>query len=612
MGDFVLRGRLGAGGMGEVFLGHSPSGRLVAVKVVFPHLALQPEFQRRFEQEITAVRAVSGAFTAPVVGSGPQEESPWLATLYIPGPTLDEAVAKAGALPESAVWPLAAGLVEALRDIHAARLLHRDLKPSNVLLGTDGPRVIDFGIARALEGTALTGTGLAIGTPGFMSPEQAEGGEMGPASDVFALGAVIAFAATGGEPFGQGPPLAVLYRVISTEPRIESLRGPLRALVVDCLAKNARERPTLGELLERITAHWDPPEDLPSASAWPPAVTTLIQNRAVPPTVAYTDPGHVAGPPQPAAQAPPATAPDRQAPPRPAGRPAVPAPTRPAGQPPQPPVTGQQSPETLTSRHNEARDLGKDGGHARAARLMAEVAADRERVLGPDHPDTLLSRHEHAYYLGESGKHAQAAALMAQVAADRARVLGATHHRTLTSRYYHARNLAETGEYAAASRLMAEVAAAEELTLGPDHRSTLLSRYYHARYVADAGEYAEGALLMAQVAATEGRVYGLDHPDTLVSRHQHAYYLGQAGEHAKAVRHMAEVVAGRTRTLGADHRRTLTSRHVHALNIARTGDHALAARLMAEVAADRARVLGPDHHSTLSSRHEHARYLGKL
>ncbi|CAM5654515.1 Serine/threonine-protein kinase PknD [Streptomyces californicus] len=165
-----------AGGMGRVFLGQSPGGRAVAVKVVHPHLAQHEEFRHRFRREVTAAQAVSGAFTAPVVAAGPDDAPPWIATVYVPGPTLDEAVARAGRMSEGSVWPLAAGLVEALQAIHAAGLLHRDLKPSNVLLAADGPRVIDFGISRTMDATVLTRTGTAIGTSGFMSPEQAEGG----------------------------------------------------------------------------------------------------------------------------------------------------------------------------------------------------------------------------------------------------------------------------------------------------------------------------------------------------------------------------------------------------------------------------------------------------
>ncbi|MFI9461103.1 Hsp70 family protein [Streptomyces xiamenensis] len=296
VGGFVLRGRLGAGGMGEVFLGRSPGGRAAAVKVVHPHLAGQGEFRRRFTREVAAARAVGGAFTAPVMAAGPQDDRPWIATVYIPGPDLAQAVGVAGPLPQDAVWRLAAGLVEALQDIHAVGVLHRDLKPSNVLVAADGPRVIDFGIVRTLEDTALTATGLVVGTAGFMAPEQAEGDQVGPAGDVFALGAVIAFAATAAGPFGEGPPLAVLHRVVNGRPRLDGLTGPLRELVDACLAKDPRERPTLTALLERIGAHWEPADDFPGGSPWPDAVTTRIQRHATPPTAPYTEAAEATAP----------------------------------------------------------------------------------------------------------------------------------------------------------------------------------------------------------------------------------------------------------------------------------------------------------------------------
>ncbi|MFB7850872.1 MULTISPECIES: Hsp70 family protein [unclassified Streptomyces] len=297
VGGFGLRGRLGAGGMGEVFLGRSPGGRAAAVKVVHPHLARQEEFRQRFAREVAAARAVGGAFTAPVMAAGPEDDRPWIATVYIPGPDLAEAVGVAGPLPEDAVWRLAAGLAEALQAIHAVGVLHRDLKPSNVLVAADGPRVIDFGIARTLEDTALTATGLVVGTAGFMAPEQAEGGEVGSACDVFALGAVIAFAATGAGPFGEGPPPAVLHRVVNGRPRLDGLTGPLRELVDACLAKDPRQRPTLTALLERIGAHWEPTDDFPGVSPWPDAVTTLVQRHATPPTAPYTEAAEAMAPP---------------------------------------------------------------------------------------------------------------------------------------------------------------------------------------------------------------------------------------------------------------------------------------------------------------------------
>lgn len=208
-GRYRLLGRLGSGGMGTVYLGRSPGGRLVAVKCVHQELAADPEFRRRFIHESAAIRQVGGFHTAQVVDADPEGDPPWLVTAYISGPSLAEAVAAHGPLPETALRVLGAGLAEALDAIHAVGLVHRDLKPSNVLLADDGPRVIDFGIARALDGTAITRTQVVVGTPGYMAPEQIAGGEIGPACDVFSLGHVIGHAA-GCAPFGHGGDAQVL------------------------------------------------------------------------------------------------------------------------------------------------------------------------------------------------------------------------------------------------------------------------------------------------------------------------------------------------------------------------------------------------------------------
>ena len=204
VGEYQLRARLGAGGMGRVYLGFSPAGRAVAIKVVHPELARDAEFRQRFGREVAAARAVSGMYTAAVVAAGLDADPPWFATAYVPGPSLADVVERHGALPEAAVWRLAAGLAEALRAVHACGVVHRDLKPANVLLAADGPHVIDFGISRAFEGTSVTAAGMVVGTPGYMSPEQAEGAQAGPPSDVFSLGCVLAYAATGSAPFGGG------------------------------------------------------------------------------------------------------------------------------------------------------------------------------------------------------------------------------------------------------------------------------------------------------------------------------------------------------------------------------------------------------------------------
>ncbi len=249
IGPYELTGVLGSGGMGQVFLGLSPGGRPVAVKVIRAELADDPEFRTRFRREVAAAQKVNGMFTAAVADADADAPLPWLATVYVPGPSLAQAVAEHGPLPPGAVLALTAGLAEGLTAIHAAGVVHRDLKPSNVLLAADGPRVIDFGISRATETSALTHTGLVVGSPGFMSPEQAEGGEIGPASDVFSLGAVLTFAATGQGPFGGGMTAALVYRVVHAAPSLEQVPEVIRPLIQRCLDKDPGRRPTPRDLL---------------------------------------------------------------------------------------------------------------------------------------------------------------------------------------------------------------------------------------------------------------------------------------------------------------------------------------------------------------------------
>jgi len=276
IGEFRVRVPLGRGGMGQVYLGLSPAGRAVAVKVLHPELARDDNFLRRFEREIAAARAVSGAYTAPVVAAGLDERPPWLATAFVPGPTLEQVVCDHGVLPEPALWSLFAGLVEALQAIHEARVVHRDLKPSNVLLAMDGPRVIDFGISRATDGTTLTATGLVFGSPGYMSPEQAEGKPAGPAGDLFSLGSLIVYAAAGAPPFGSGNAASVLYRVVHDAPDLGALPPRLREIVAECLAKDPADRPAPGSLATRIATQATGTESR-RLSFWPPSVAVHIE-----------------------------------------------------------------------------------------------------------------------------------------------------------------------------------------------------------------------------------------------------------------------------------------------------------------------------------------------
>ncbi|MFJ4600261.1 serine/threonine-protein kinase [Streptomyces griseoluteus] len=253
VGPYRLLGRLGSGGMGRVYLGRSAGGRTVAVKIVHPQYALDEEFRARFRREVAAARRVGGAWTAPVLDADPDAPVPWAATAYAAGPSLARAVTDHGPLPARTVRALGAGLAEALATVHALDLVHRDVKPSNVLLTLDGPLLIDFGIARATTGTAsLTATGASVGSPGYMAPEQILGGRVTGAADVFSLGAVLAYAATGNPPFPGDSSAALLYKVVHEEPELGPLDGELREIAAACMTKDPAGRPAPAALCRRL------------------------------------------------------------------------------------------------------------------------------------------------------------------------------------------------------------------------------------------------------------------------------------------------------------------------------------------------------------------------
>lgn len=276
IGPFRALAVLGQGGMGRVLLAASPDGRLVAVKQIHTHLASDPGFRARFRREVAASQRVSGAYTAAVMKADAEAPTPWLASVFVPGPPLGDVVERAGALPEEAVRRLATGLTTALTEIHRVGLIHRDLKPDNVLITEDGVRVIDFGIARAVRSessTELTRTGWVVGSPSFMSPEQAESGELTAASDIFSLGSILVTAATGRSPFTATSTLRTLYNVVHADPDLSGVPEGLRHVVARCLAKDPCDRPTPGELLDDLG-----PVAV-GGRRWPPEVHRMIAER---------------------------------------------------------------------------------------------------------------------------------------------------------------------------------------------------------------------------------------------------------------------------------------------------------------------------------------------
>ncbi|MFC8535456.1 protein kinase [Streptomyces sp. NPDC057249] len=330
---YRLAAKLGAGGMGKVYLSYTPGGRPVAIKVIRPEFGEDAEFRRRFAQEVQSAQRVQGLFTAPVIDADTKGAQPWLATAYVPGPSLADAVVEHGALPVEAVLLLIAGMAEALHVIHGAGIVHRDLKPSNVLLAADGPRVIDFGIAYAADATSLTGSGVTIGTPSFMAPEQAAGRKVTAATDIFALGQVAVFASTGTPAFGEGTSHGVLYRIVHEEPDLTGVPERLTELVGRCLAKDPQDRPSVAEVI-RLCQTANAETVLRRPEDWlPQPVAADITVRAAapapvqtppPPSTAPAAPPVAAAPAAPAAYSP--TTPAPSTPPPGYGPPVTPAP----------------------------------------------------------------------------------------------------------------------------------------------------------------------------------------------------------------------------------------------------------------------------------------------
>ncbi|MET8884020.1 serine/threonine-protein kinase [Streptomyces rubiginosohelvolus] len=306
IGGYPLEARLGSGGMGTVFLARTSSGRSIAIKLIHQQFAGDDEFRIRFRQEVAAARRVSGAFTAAVVDAAPEADQPWMATTYIEGPTLAQRITDEGPLGGAELRRLAVGLAEALRDIHRVGVVHRDLKPSNVVLSTEGPRVIDFGISRAVDQQTLTMTGRVIGTPPFMSPEQLQAPRgVGPRSDVFSLGTLLVYAATGHGPFDADSPYITAYQVVHEEPSLGAVPDALRAVVEPCLDKDPERRPSVDELLVLLR---DLPSDLGGTATGEPGAgrtrDMLTQHHLMTPD---TPPPTAPAPASSAASAPPAT-----------------------------------------------------------------------------------------------------------------------------------------------------------------------------------------------------------------------------------------------------------------------------------------------------------------
>ncbi|MFB8122716.1 protein kinase [Streptomyces bacillaris] len=387
IGGYTVERELGSGGMGTVYLARSRGGRAVAVKVARPELASDPHFRERFRAEVAAARSVGGFHTAPVVDADPAAEAPWLATAYVPGPTLSALLEAEGPMDEARLRRLGAALAEALAAIHGCGLVHRDLKPGNIVMASDGPRVLDFGIARALESTRLTATGAAFGTPGFLAPEQAQGLEVGGAADVFALGAVLV-AAAGGSAFGAGTPMGLMYRSVHEPADLGAVPEGLRPVVRACLAKEPERRPTPAQLLDLFAPEATPYTATEAYPATAPEAVPYTPSAPEAAPYAPSAPGAVPHPPS--AARPTVTAPALLVPPRPPYAPYAPSAGLTAG------LAADLTfmaigPDTSLLVDSTGVTLGPEGAEAQYA--WAEILTVQYAAEGPKHLRVVVHLH---------------------------------------------------------------------------------------------------------------------------------------------------------------------------------------------------------------------------
>ncbi|MFE6280922.1 tetratricopeptide repeat protein [Streptomyces sp. NPDC057877] len=621
-GRYQLLDLIGRGGMGEVWRARDESlGRQVAVKCLKPlgphhDQSFTRVLRERFRREARVAAALQHRGVTVVHDFGESDGVLFLVMELLQGRNLSQLLDdhKQHPLPVADIVDIADQVADALAYTHQQGIVHRDLKPANIVRLADGTaKICDFGIARLghdIGFTArLTGTGVAMGTPHYMSPEQIGGEEVDQRSDLYSLGCVLYELATGAPPFDLDDAWAILIGHRDTPPRPPREHRPelpvhLEQIILDLLAKLPEERPRdARELAARINAARTTP-----APTVPSVVHTAPREPRLPSWTRGMTTGHKAAgtgprgtPPQGVA----GLAEEWTAPADP-DRTSAPAPQEP------PPTPPRETLATLAGRHNAGLSLGRLGRWAEAGEVHRAVAAEREHLLGADHPDTLASRYEIAFTLSRTGRAADALHEYTHVAQVRARVLGPDHPDTLAARQETAYALGQLGRPFEAHQEYTAVLAARERTMGADHPDTLRCRHNLAFNLGRLGRLEDSYRLASEVAADRARVLGPDHPDTLVTRYEVAYALGQLGRWPEALRCYEEVAEGRARALGADHPDTLAARHETGICLGRLGRGAQALEVYRELVDDRSRVHGPTHPETLRARHGLGVNLGRL